>query len=735
MNKLFSLFLFLTLLSVLSLNAQSQKKVAVVLSGGGAKGVAHVGALKVIEEAGIPIDMIVGTSMGSIVGGLYSIGYTPNQMDSMITRQDWSFLLSDRVDRSKKTFSEKINSEKYLISFPFHEKPQEVIPDGIIKGINLNTLFSNLTIGYHDSISFNNLPIPFACVAVDLMKGEEIVFHSGKLADAMRASMAIPAVFTPARVGDMVLVDGGLLNNFPVDVAKSMGADIIIGVDVQSGPEEKKADVVTVIDLINKLTDLTGKEKYSKNLKETDVYIKVDVKGYTAASFNIEALDTLIVRGEAAARLEWDSLLILKNKIGVPENYVPAKHGPYTFLSEENPVYVRNIIFTGIERRDAFRLIEKSGLEENSNITMEQLQKAVDALYSLQTYSNICYNLKASRNGYDLEFVLEKNSPNAFNLGIRFDTEEIAAVQINGVYQFKTKLPTRAIVTGRLGRRAFAQLDYQLLLSALRSVNISYRYQYNDINIYNKGHRTFNTTYSQHSAELGYSNILNRNFKYGLGLRYDYYNYNTFLFNNTENELTVEPEGFFSYYALVQYETMDMKSFPSSGTSFQADFSLYTDNLTTYNGHTPFGAVSVWWESVFSMSHRFSLIPSLFGRVIFGQDSPYPYMNTIGGNTPGRYMPQQIPFAGVNYMEVIDNTVFLGGLKFRQRIGKNNFVTLTTNYGLTDNDLDNIFNGEHLFGVGLGYGYRSLFGPIDIIFNISNRTKKLGFYANIGYTF
>lgn len=735
MKRYLFLILFLSVLSVLAIQAQSRKKVAVVLSGGGAKGVAHVGALKVIEEAGIPIDMVVGTSMGSIVGGLYSIGYTPHQMDSMITKQDWSFLLSDRTQRRQKTFMEKTDSEKYVISIPFHEKPKEVIPDGIIKGINLNTLFSDLTIGYHDSLSFDKLPTPFACVAVDLMKGEEVVFHSGKLADVMRASMAIPAVFTPTRIGEKVLVDGGLLNNFPVDVAKSMGADIIIGVDVQSGPEERKADVNTVMDLINKITDLTGKEKYSKNLEETDLYIKVDVRGYTAASFTLDALDTLMVRGEAAARLEWEPLNALKHKIGIPDDFVADKHGPYTFLSKENPVFIRDITFSGIDRRDAFQLIEKSGLQENSNLTMDQLQKAVDALYSLQTYSNICYNLKASRNGYDLEFVLEENTPNVFNLGIRFDTEEIAAVQVNGAYQFKTKIPTRATVTGRLGRRALARLDYELLLSALRALNVSYMYQYNDVNIYNKGRRTFNTTYSQHTAELGYSSILSRNFKYGFGLRYEYFNYNTFLFNNTETELTVKPEGFFSYFASLRYETMDMKSFPNKGTSFQADFSLYTDNLATYDGHTPFGAVSGWWETVFPITRRFVVIPSFYGRVIFGQDSPYPYMNAIGGDYLGRYVPQQMPFAGVNYVEIIDNSVFVGGLKFRQRMGKNNFVSLTANYGLTDNDLDNIFKGKQLFGIGVGYGYRSFFGPIDIMFNVSNRTKKLGFYANVGYTF
>ena len=232
------LSLILVLLPVLFLAlpalAQERKKVGVVLSGGGAKGVAHIQALKVIEEAGIPIDYIVGTSMGSIIGGLYSIGYTPQQLDSMVRKQDWMFLLSDRVKRSAMSLNEREKSEKYVFSFPFTKSPKDAVSGGIIKGQNLANLFTELTVGYHDSVDFNKLPIPFACVSQNIVNGEQIVFHNGILATAMRASMAIPGVFTPVRKDSMILIDGGMINNYPVDVARSMGADIIIGVDVQN---------------------------------------------------------------------------------------------------------------------------------------------------------------------------------------------------------------------------------------------------------------------------------------------------------------------------------------------------------------------------------------------------------------------------------------------------------------------------------------------------------------------
>ena len=215
------IFLLMTLFAFSSV-ATERKKVGLVLGGGGAKGVAHIGVLKVLEEAGIPIDYIAGTSMGAIVGGLYSIGYAPAEIDSMVSSLDWQMLLSDKVQRSNLSFPEKENSERYIISIPFGKEKKDRFMSGVIKGQNLQNLFSSLTIGYHDSVDFNSFHIPFACVALDIVDGKEKVFHEGSLPTSMRASMAIPAVFTPVRLDSMVLVDGGLCNNYPADVARAM---------------------------------------------------------------------------------------------------------------------------------------------------------------------------------------------------------------------------------------------------------------------------------------------------------------------------------------------------------------------------------------------------------------------------------------------------------------------------------------------------------------------------------
>lgn len=347
-------FLLMVLAALPTLTAQ-RKKVGVVLGGGGAKGVAHIGVLKVLEEAGIPIDYVAGTSMGAIVGGLYAIGYTPEEIDSMVLEQDWAMLLSDRIKRNSLTFPEKENAERYILSLPFGIEKKDRVIQGMIRGQNLMNLFSNLTIGYHDSVDFRNFNIPFACVAVNAVDGKDYVFRKGSLPLAMRASMAIPAVFAPVRLDSMVLIDGGLNDNFPVDVARDMGADIIIGVDLGTSDLKKLENLNNPGDVIGQIIALHGYEKYAHNKEKTDLLFRPNMTPYNAASFSTIALDTLIHRGEQEAYAHWDEIITLKEKIGIPKDFRPEEHGhtgkSYPVLPTDS-FHIRNISFVGTDPRD-----------------------------------------------------------------------------------------------------------------------------------------------------------------------------------------------------------------------------------------------------------------------------------------------------------------------------------------------------------------------------------------------
>ncbi len=720
--------------SMAATNAPAQrKKVGLVLSGGGAKGMAHIGALKVIEQAGIPIDYVVGTSMGSIIGGLYAIGYTPQQLDSLVRVQDWGFLLSDRTPRSDKNMAEREADEKYILSVPFSKISIKEVAGGVIKGQNISNLFNELTLGYHDSIDFNHLPIPYACVAEDIVTGSEVDFHSGKLATAMRASMAIPGVFTPVRLDSMVLVDGGTINNYPVNVAREMGADVIIGVDVQSNLKSA-GQLEGMGDILGQLVNLMGQDMYEKNLKETNTLIKVDVEGYSAASFNKTAIDTLIRRGEEAAALQLDALKRLKQEIGLPDNYSPHHVAEYHPITK---VYVRNITFNGIDEEDEHWILKRCDLKENAFNDIPRIEEATTIIRANTSYSSASYHLdKVTDDVYDLKYILNKKQENRINIGARYDTEETVSLLINARTMFNTRLPSYASITARLGERFGGKLSYGVEVSPLATFGLSYQFQYNDIDYYEKGHRSFSNTFRYHVGELSYANVWLRNLRLHLGVRYELYDYDKFLYLDENTSWgDIKTEHFFTYFANVHYDTYDKAYFPNRGVNFRTGYTLYTDNFTRYEGHTPFSAVAGAFEGVIPVSNRFSILPSLYGRFLIGKNIPYSKKNALGGDILEQYLPYQLPFAGTMNVHLMENSLIIGGMKFRQRMGSIHYLTLSGSYALSSHKIEGLFSEQNMFGCAITYGVDSMFGPLEATLNYTNHSDKVGLYINLGYKF
>lgn len=310
---------FITLFSFLFLvSCAHRPKVALVLGGGGAKGAAEVGVLKYIEKSGVPIDMVVGTSIGSIVGGLYSVGYRADKLDKLFRSQEWTDLLTDRVSDYRKNPVRIEDGTVYVFGVPIHTKKDGFVGGfGAVKGDSIVTYLTRMT-GKADSISFQSLPIPYACVAVDVKTMSEVVLTEGKLPLAMRASMAIPLLFKPVHFGDKVLVDGGVLNNLPVDVARSMGADYVIAVDLTQKKHEDHEDY-NLPDFIEKihwlqwLINRPDRTRYNHNVASADVYINPQLDDCGVMSF--DKVDQMIAAGESAGKKSYKQLVKLRKKV------------------------------------------------------------------------------------------------------------------------------------------------------------------------------------------------------------------------------------------------------------------------------------------------------------------------------------------------------------------------------------------------------------------------------------
>lgn len=224
-------------------------------------------------------------------------------------------------------------------------------------------------------------------------------------------------------------------------------------------------------------------------------------------------------------------------------------------------------------------------------------------------------------------------------------------------------------------------------------------------------------------------------FMLNVGVRYEYYDYTSFLYQNAEQNYQVDPDGYLNYFLKARFETLDRQYFPTTGISLEGDYMLYTDNLFQYKGQAPFSSARIGVTSVLPLGRQISLLPSLYSRVLIGRNPAYPYFNAIGGEVTGRYLSQQLPFAGIQNLEIIGNAVVIGGLHLRQRIGTAHYLSLKGSFGIYHDGIMDLLKGEYLWGASFGYTYNSLIGPLGANIGYSNHTKKPQLFLNLGFYF
>lgn len=655
---------------------RNRPRVAVVLSGGGAKGMAHIGVLKVLERAGIPVDIITGTSMGSIVGALYAVGWNAERLDSLVRGQDWSFLLSDRDDYYSQNLLNRDRQATYFLSKAITLQKGKVGNEagGLVEGKNLKKLFTHLTAGYADSMDFRQLPIPYACVATDIVDYSEYVFHSGTLPEAMRSSMAIPAVFTPVRIGQHVLVDGGLRNNYPADIAREMGADYIVGSTVQA-PERSAEDLLTGSGILGHIIDVNCKNKFEENIAITDVPIWTNTKGFSAASFSEAAIDSLIKLGEKAAMAHWDELLALKRKMGLTEDYSPTRP----------------------------TLRAEAALPLNFSDEEEEARPAHDILRG--------------------------------SIALRFDSEEKVAAQLNGVYS-SSRRPIDAELTIRLGQRFVSTASVRWKPKRFALLGLTYSYEYNDLDIHDEGIRSFSFTYNRHHAHLGIIGASIRNLAFDTNIAWDYYHVGRLLASDPATSTRpFRDEHFFSYHAQLRYDSEDMPVFPSRGAKFQAEYAYFTDDFASYQGHSGFSELRGHWRMSFPVSSKFTIRPMVYGRMLFGGEIPIVRSNCLGGYWFGHLVEQQMPFAGVVSLEDMQRHFLAGSVTGQFRLFRNHYVLGNASLGFHSEKARDLLSEKPYIGGELAYFYHTMFGPLGASVGYSNLTDKVAFYVNLGFEF
>ena len=715
--------------------APGRKSVGLVLSGGGAKGAAQLRVIKAIEDAGIPIDYIAGTSIGSILGGLYSVGYTVEEIEELFTTMNWFDVFTDRRERSQQLFANKQKDDSYMFDVMLSTDDISM-PSGIVRGDKFMDQLNELLLGYQHMESFDDLPIPFACVSYDMNTGSEYVARSGNLALAIRASMSIPGVFKPVRYKDMVLVDGGVYNNFPVDVIRDMGADIVIGVDLSDGIRTDK-DVENMVIIFEQITTFLGRDKFEANKADCDYYIHPEVAPYSAASFSAEAVDSLVMRGQREADAHRDGLQQLRREIGLPEGYRPPKREKH--YSADTPLRIGAIHLKGFNPMERRIISKYLDLKPYTTVTRKEFNRNIEQIRNLGGFDFVKYSL--SHNApYDLTIGVDDKQNAMVNVGFRFDSHELAALLLNTEMTLMgNSFKPRIGLTTRLSQSPYVKLSASSSRVFIGEFTFNYKYQYSDFVFYKNGIRTANSAnYNLHTLSLMFSDIYMRNFNLAMGIEYDYFDFHESLYQDGNTLREANKEGYINYRIGGHYESLDDFYVPTKGWSIEADYIVHTNNGLEVHNHEPFASLSYHVLGTVNLlgNGQLTLLPSVYGRTLIGQEITYAYRNSMGGTLPGRHMPQQMPFIGLQHIELFDNSVMVGAVEARYRFLKNQYLSLVANYAIQDDDFRRMFLFEDtLFGFGLKYTYNTSLGPITLLASGTNRNPAGGFYISFGKNF
>ena len=749
---------------------KTRPTVALVLSGGGAKGTAHVPVIRYIEELGIPVDLVVGTSMGGLVGGLYSLGYSVEEMDSIVRNMDWAWALSDKLSREYITYTDMKYKEKYLLSIPFYyerdyfrmkmadenrfdevknheilhigadnEDGQEFLkhnllgslPSGYIYGQNVNNLISSLTIGYQDSIDFQTLPVPYVCVATDMVTGKAKIWHSGRINEAMRSTMSIPGVFAPVKTQGMVLVDGGVRDNYPTSLAREMGADIIIGVDLAQS-KRSYMDINNIADIATQTIDMLGRETYEKNVLVPDVTIKPYLPEFGSLSFSTQAVDTIMARGWQAAQAQDSLLRIIAER--TREDYVDIRK-PKALGFHSDSLFIAEVDITGVLPKEKEILKNRLHLKFGQKISREDLDHIVAQIYGTQAYDYVTYELLGEKEPFKLVLNCKKGPIHQLGIGVRADTEEIVSVLLNLGLNAHLLQGHKLDLVGKISANPYVQLHWAYDTPQIPTVNASASLRWTDMNLLNFRDNTLNFNFLNAKQELYLSNIKWMKTDIRVGFRNDFFHVRDLKSSQIlgDYDLTLVRNDFMSLFVDGRTDTFDDGYFPTKGVTAGASYSWTFAGLP--NRINGFHTVQADAKAVLPVGGIFAFIPSFNMRFLFGEDVPVPYFNAVGGSLAGRYVDQQIPFVGINNLSAMKNILTIFRTDYRFRIMKNHYVTGIFNYARDCHHFRYYADGLGYFGAALEYAYDTIFGPFKANIHWSNLTNHFGVYLSAGYNF
>lgn len=717
-------------------------KVGLVLSGGGAKGLAHIGALKAIEESGVRIDYIGGTSMGAIIGALYASGYSAAQLDSIFGETNFNTLIQDEIPRRAKSFHEKKESEKYAVILPFDDFKLG-LPGGLSRGQNVYNLLAKLTSHLNDITDFSELPIPFFCVATDVESGEEIILDKGYLPLAVVASGALPSLFNPIIIDDRVLIDGGVVNNYPVREIRAKGMDKIIGIDVQDSLKSREElqsafRILTQVNNYRTISDMVEKRT------ETDVYVHPDISDFSVVSFDDGK--KIIQSGEEAASKFMDEL----REIAKQQKPTPPRE--VKFLKQDT-IHVVDVEIIGNQNYTRSYIIGKLGIKAPMKLSYSDFGEGVNALSATGNFNGINYHFEGDPTvGTRLKvYVIENPSRMFMRFALHYDDLFRTGALVNVAR--KSVLTGNDVMTLDLiaGDNLRYNFEYYIDKGFYWSVGFNSKYHFfeTDVPIEFIGLETpgdFNlpvnklaVNYSDFTNQLYFETLLGRAFVLGIGGEHKYLRYiSETLAEDADFLKTIfESTNYYSSYGYLKYDSYDDSFFPTKGFFFAGDFHWYLMAHGRNKNFEPFSIAKAKIGYAFSPLDRFSINYTAEGGFKIGKKGGTPLDFALGGYG-FKEMNNIIPFLGYEPASLRGNTFLKSTLVFDYEIFRKNHVNFSFNIANVGDDL--FKSGEWIDRINytafsLGYGLETFLGPMELKYSYSPEAAKNHWHVALGYRF
>ena len=726
------------------LQAQTGKerpKIGLTLSGGGAKGLAHIGILQALDSAGLKVDYITGTSMGSIVGALYAMGYSGDTIEALAHKLDWDNLFANQPALTDISYEEKSEYNKYIIEIPFeYGKPK--LASGVITGEQLWLELARLCWPAKDVRDFSKLNIPFKCIATDVATGDIVTLDTGHIVSSIRASMAIPSIFTAVKIGDRKLVDGGVVRNFPVITAKEMGADIVIGSNVAGGL--RKADkLVTAFDILYQLGFYKDAIDFKEARKQCDIYIHHDLENYSAASFG--SVDSIIELGKIKGREMYPVFKHLADSLNALYPGTPFVKDRLPFVPD---VELTSVHVHGLVHSDEKFFLGRMNLKPDGCYNPEQLGDALRNVFGTRFYKEITYDLLPDGPAKSrMDVKVDENPLTYVKVALNYNTYTNASAIVN-ITQRNFIVPnSRSSVTAGISENPRLRAEYFKYLGRKRDFGfgMGLYYENNGLNLYEDFRRSqqYRTNYA--NAEIHMQYALSRIMSVGVGTRWEYFNYRpTF---DTEEEIRGNTNQLNSFLNF-GINSLDRKIYPRSGTDLQLEAGyVYNQNhgFRAYsNGQeihldslrlsfNNYQHAMLQFKYYFPLGKEDALQFGASGGVNYNYDQPIVNGYMLGGLNNVTH--HQLTFPGIYEGEVITSSAAIVQLAYQREIVRNIFLVPRAGVAVYDFINDVSAKYKYLSGYSMTAGYNSRLGPIEASLMYCDQDGRLRGYVNIGFNF